>query len=76
VEEQEHGLRPTEGWDLSLELDITHIRVDRISDENATKDRQLSQLVVGISDALFDLGMLSSGQPPTPKVSSGGLASG
>jgi hypothetical protein len=58
AEEEERGLRPIFGRDLSSELDMTHAHVDRINDERATEARQLSQLVVGISDALVDLGML------------------
>jgi hypothetical protein len=58
VEEQEHGLCPIDGWDLLLELDMAHMRLDRINDERAAEARQLSQLVVKISDVLVDLGML------------------
>jgi hypothetical protein len=58
VEEQEHVLCPIDGWDLLLELDTAHMRLDRINDERAAEARQLSQLVVKISDVLVDLGML------------------
>jgi hypothetical protein len=58
VEEQEHVLCPIDGWDLLLELDMAHMRLDRINDERAAEARQLSQLVVKISDVLVDLGML------------------
>jgi hypothetical protein len=37
VEEQEHGLRPTNGQDLSSELDIAHTRVDKISDKHTAE---------------------------------------
>jgi hypothetical protein len=40
------------------ELEETHVRVDEINDEHAIKARQLSQLVVQISNALLDQGML------------------
>jgi hypothetical protein len=40
------------------ELDKTPARVDRIDGEHATEADQLSQLVVEISNALVDLGML------------------
>jgi hypothetical protein len=39
AEEQEHGLRPTDGWGLSPELDTAHMCVDRINDERAAKAR-------------------------------------
>jgi hypothetical protein len=41
-----------------VELEGIHARVDRIGGEHATEARQLSQLVVEISNALADLGML------------------
>jgi hypothetical protein len=58
VEEQECGLHPYDGWDLSGELEEMHARVDRIKGEHDAKVRQLSQLVVEISSILVDLGML------------------
>jgi hypothetical protein len=58
AEEQERGLHPPDGQDLSAELDGTHTRMDRINGERAAEARRLSQLVVGISDALVNLGML------------------
>jgi hypothetical protein len=42
AEEHERVLRPTDGQDLSLELDTTHTRVDRINDEHAAEARRLS----------------------------------
>jgi hypothetical protein len=44
--------------DLSAELEKTHARMDRINGERATEAGRLSQLVMGISNALVDLGML------------------
>jgi hypothetical protein len=41
AEELERGLHPTDGWDLSAELDKAYTRVDRIDDERATKAEQL-----------------------------------
>jgi hypothetical protein len=42
AEELEHGLHPTNGKDLSTELDKAHARVDRIDSERATEAEQLS----------------------------------
>jgi hypothetical protein len=58
AEGQECGLHPTDGQDLSSELDTTQACMDKIDDEHAAKARQLSQLVMGISSVLVDLGML------------------
>jgi hypothetical protein len=58
AEEQECSLHPTNGRDLSLGLDTTRACMDRINDEHAAEARRLSQLVMGISDALVNLGML------------------
>jgi hypothetical protein len=52
------GLHPPNGRVLSMELGQTCTHVDRINGERATEAGQLSQLVVGISNALVDLGML------------------
>jgi hypothetical protein len=43
---------------MSAELEETRARVDEIKGECAVKAKQLKQLVVGISNALVDLGML------------------
>jgi hypothetical protein len=43
AEELECSLHPTDGWDLSVELDKTRARVYRIDDERATEVEQLSQ---------------------------------
>jgi hypothetical protein len=53
-----HDLHPPDGWDMSAELEETRACVDEIKGERAAKANQLSQLVVGISNALVDLGML------------------
>jgi hypothetical protein len=58
VEEVEHGLHSSDGWDLSTELDQARALEDGIIDERATKAMQLSQHIVGISNALADVGML------------------
>jgi hypothetical protein len=52
VGEKERGLHPTDRWDLLSELDMACTSMDRINDERSTEARQLSQLVVGISDVL------------------------
>jgi hypothetical protein len=39
-------------------LDRAHAHVDRINSEHATEAERLSQLVMEISSALVDLGML------------------
>jgi hypothetical protein len=44
---------------LSSELEKLHVHVDRVEDERAAEVRKLSTLVVGISNALVNLGMLS-----------------
>jgi hypothetical protein len=58
AEEQACGLHPHDGRDLAVELEGIHARVDKIRGEHATEARQLSQLVMEISNALADLGML------------------
>jgi hypothetical protein len=57
-EEQAHDMHPPDGRDLSAELEETHTHVDGIKSERAAKAEQQSQQVVGISNALVDLGML------------------
>jgi hypothetical protein len=57
-QEQERDLYPHNGWDLSAELEGIHARVDRIEVECAAEVGQLSWLVMEISNALADLGML------------------
>jgi hypothetical protein len=49
---------PSDGWDLSSVLDTAYACLDRINDECAAEARQLLWLVMGISNALVDLGML------------------
>jgi hypothetical protein len=58
VEEQGHDLHPFNGWGFSVELKEIPARVDRIEGERAAKARQLSQLVMAISSALVDIGIL------------------
>jgi hypothetical protein len=58
VEEQVHSLHPPNGRNLSAELEETHAGVDGIKGERTTEAWQLSQPVMGISNALVDLGML------------------
>jgi hypothetical protein len=58
AEEQERDLHPPNRWDLSVEIEETRASVDGIMGETASEAEQLSQLVVGISNALVDLGML------------------
>jgi hypothetical protein len=57
VEELEHDLHPTDGWELSVELDKARTCVDRIDGERATEAEQLSQWVMRISSVLVDLGL-------------------
>jgi hypothetical protein len=52
-----------------VELDRTCAHVDRINSERATEAGRLSQLVVGISNALVNLGMLPIEDiPQLPKL--------
>jgi hypothetical protein len=53
-------MRPNspDGQDLSVELEETSACVDEIKGEHAVEAEQLSKQVVGISNALADLGML------------------
>jgi hypothetical protein len=46
------------GRDLSAKLEETHACMDGINDECTTEAERLSQLVMGISNALVNLGML------------------
>jgi hypothetical protein len=59
AEELERGLHSFDGWDLLTELDQTHAPPDEITDEHAVEAMRLSQHIVGISNALAHLGMLS-----------------
>jgi hypothetical protein len=58
VEELKWGMHPTDGWDLSRELDKAHAHVDRINVERATEAERLLQRVMRIFNVLVDLGML------------------
>jgi hypothetical protein len=42
VEEQEHGLHPSDGRYQLVEQGMTHARVDRANGEHAVEARQLS----------------------------------
>jgi hypothetical protein len=42
VEEQERGLHPCDGQDMSVELDKGHTHVERIDGEHAAEAEQLS----------------------------------
>jgi hypothetical protein len=42
AEELERSLHPTDGWDLSVELDRTRVHVDRINGEHTTEAERLS----------------------------------
>jgi hypothetical protein len=58
VEEQVRGLHSFDGWDLSAEQGELHTRVAEVEDEHIVEAKKLSMLVVGISNALVNLGML------------------
>jgi hypothetical protein len=58
VEEQARSLHPFDGQDLSVELEEIHVCVDGIAGERVAKADRLSQLAVGISNTLVNLGML------------------
>jgi hypothetical protein len=58
VEELERSPHPTDGRDLSTELDKAHACVGRIDNEHTTEAEQLSQRVVRISNFMVDLGLL------------------
>jgi hypothetical protein len=58
--EQEHGQHPPplDRRDLLAKLDKICTRIDNIDGECITEAGQLSQLVIEISNALVDMGML------------------
>jgi hypothetical protein len=58
AEELACGLHSSHGRDLSAELDQACALTDGITNERATEVMRLSHRVVGISNALADLGML------------------
>jgi hypothetical protein len=64
AEKLERGLHPSDGRDLSMEL-------DKIDGEHAIEAKQLSCQVVKISDVLVKLVQIAH---PVPEVSSGCLA--
>jgi hypothetical protein len=58
VEEREHSLHPPNGWDLPVELEKVHARVDQIGDDHATEAERLSQQVAQVVGVLIVLGLL------------------
>jgi hypothetical protein len=58
IEELEHGLHLSNGRDLSVELDMAHVCVNKIDGEWAAEAEQLSWLVMRIPSVLVDLGMV------------------
>jgi hypothetical protein len=58
VEEQARGLHSFDKRDLSAKLEELHLHVAGVEDERAAEAGKLSMLVVGISNALVDVGML------------------
>jgi hypothetical protein len=58
VEELEHGLHSSDGWDLLVELDKAHALANGITDACAVEAMRQSQRVMGFSNAMVDLGML------------------
>jgi hypothetical protein len=58
VEEQARGLHPFDERDLPVELKEIRKHMDEIEGEHTAEAGQLSQLVMVISNALVDLGML------------------
>jgi hypothetical protein len=58
AEEQARGLHSFDKRDLSVKLEELHSCVARVEDERATEAGKLSTLVVCISNALVDIGML------------------
>jgi hypothetical protein len=59
VKEQVRCLHSFDRQDLPTELEDIHVRVARVEDECIVEARELSPLVMEISNALVDLGMLS-----------------
>jgi hypothetical protein len=58
AKELERGLHSFDGQDLSVELDKARALADGITDERMAEAMQLTRLVMGISNALVNLGML------------------
>jgi hypothetical protein len=58
AEDHAQGLHPFNWWDLPVELEELHVHVAGVEDERAADARKQSTLVMGISNALVDLGML------------------
>jgi hypothetical protein len=59
VEEHARGLYHFDGRDMPAKLEELRTRVSGVEDEHATEATKLSTLVVGMSNALVDLGTLS-----------------
>jgi hypothetical protein len=75
VEEQARSLHHDHGQDLSTALEGIQPCVDEIEGECAAKAGQLTQLVMGISNALTNLGMLPVQDiPHLPKLAQEVLA--
>jgi hypothetical protein len=69
AQELECGLHPTDGQNLSAELDKARAHVDRINGKCVVEAKRLSQLVEGISNVHVDLGMLPiSDMPQLPEL--------
>jgi hypothetical protein len=58
LEELNHGLHPSNGRDLSAELDEACACMNRINGERAAEAERLSQLVMRIFGVLTNQGML------------------
>jgi hypothetical protein len=58
AEEQARGMHPIDGRDLLAELEKLRMRVAGVEDKHSTEAGKLLMLVMGISNALVDLGKL------------------
>jgi hypothetical protein len=58
VEDQARGLHSFNGQDMLVKQEELCARVAGVDDEHAAGARKLLMLIVGISNALVDLGML------------------
>jgi hypothetical protein len=69
AEEQAHGLQPFDGRDLPVKMEELRACVASVEDDHAIEAGKLSMLVLGISHALVDLGMLPIWDiPQLPKI--------
>jgi hypothetical protein len=64
VDELERGLHPSDGLDLSIELDKSCACVDRTTNDCAIEGDLLSRQVVRVADVLVDLGLLPAEDIP------------